>query len=215
MSLVERAYEIRKRLRNPPNAVPDNGIDLRRRVEVTDHTPAAIPVRVAFTATPIPVPIDPMDGTQTRKCRPGESDADFTERQIKYHQGRLSMAIARREKMFGKRRTIRIEDIQEAVCAVWGVKRNDMLSSRRTAELVNPRHVAMFLSKEMTGRSLPDIGRMFRDRDHTTVLHAVRRIHGLRASDPVLDAMIARVEEMFASPTNPEDATCNSPQTAA
>jgi chromosomal replication initiation ATPase DnaA len=123
--------------------------------------------------------------------------------------------MARREKMFGKRRTVRIEDIQEAVCAVWGVNKVDMLSNRRSAHLVLPRHVAMFLSKEMTGRSLPDIGRMFSDRDHTTVLHAVRRITGLRPNDAGLDAMIAKVEAMFASITNPEDAPCSSPQTTA
>jgi hypothetical protein len=214
MSLVERAQAIRERLRNPPNAVPDRGIDLRRRVEITDHTPIAISVPVR-PPVPIPVPEGLLDGTWTRKCKPGESDAEFNERQIKYHQGRLSMAIAKREKMFGKRRTVRIEDIQEAVCAVWGVNKNDMLSNRRTASLVMPRHVAMFLSKEMTGRSFPDIGRMFSDRDHTTVLHAVRRITGLRPNDPELDAMIAKVEAMFASNPQPEDATCNSPPTTA
>jgi hypothetical protein len=214
MSLVESPRALRERLRNPANAVPDRGIDLRRRVEITDHTPVAISVPVR-PPVPIPVPQDSMDGTRTRKCKPGESDAEFNERQIKYHQGRLSMAMARREKMFGKRRTVRIEDIQEAVCAVWGVNKVDMLSNRRSAHLVLPRHVAMFLSKEMTGRSLPDIGRMFSDRDHTTVLHAVRRITGLRPNDAGLDAMIAKVEAMFASITNPEDAPCSSPQTTA
>jgi chromosomal replication initiation ATPase DnaA len=73
----------------------------------------------------------------------------------------------------------------------------------------------MYLAKEMTGLSLPGIGRKFAFRDHTTVLHAVRKITGKRANDPALDAMIARVEAMFASPTNPEDATCNSPPTTA
>jgi hypothetical protein len=209
MSLVERAYEIRKRLRNPPNAVADHGIDLKRRVEIIDHTPSAMPVPVSKSSTiPIPVPQDPTDGTWTKRRKPDESDAAFTERQIKYYRGRLAMAEARREKMFGKRKTVRIEVIMDAVCAVFGVNKNDMLSNRRTAELVMPRHVAMFLSKELTARSLPDIGRMFSDRDHTTVLHAVRRIHGLRASDPLLDAMIARVEAVLASPTETEDATC-------
>jgi hypothetical protein len=209
MSLVERAYEIRKRLRNPPNAVADHGIDLKRRVEIIDHTPSAMPVPVSKSSTiPIPVPQDPTDGTWTKRRKPDESDAAFTERQIKYYRGRLAMAEARREKMFGKRKTVRIEVIMDAVCAVFGVNKNDMLSNRRTAELVMPRHVAMFLSKELTARSLPDIGRMFSDRDHTTVLHAVRRIHGLRASDPLLDAMIARVEAVLASPTPTEDATC-------
>lgn len=70
---------------------------------------------------------------------------------------------------------IKIEDIQRVTCRYYGVSRSDMLSSRRTANIVKPRQVAMYLSKTMTPRSLPEIGRRFGGRDHTTVLHAVRK----------------------------------------
>jgi hypothetical protein len=210
MSLVERAYEIRKRLRNPPNAVPDVGIDLKR-------TPAPPKAVALATPAPTPAPATPEDPRilWIKRRKPDETEAEFIERQILHHRGRMEGALARREKLFGKRDSPRIEDIQDAVCAVYLVEKKEMLSRRRAAHLVRPRHVAMYLAKEMTGLSLPGIGRKFAFRDHTTVLHAVRKITGKRANDPALDAMIARVEAMFASPTNPEDATCNSPPTTA
>ena len=61
----------------------------------------------------------------------------------------------------------------------YSVSRADILSSRRTAVVVKPRQVAMFLAKTLTMRSLPEIGRRFGGRDHTTVLHAVRKIEAL------------------------------------
>jgi chromosomal replication initiator protein len=60
------------------------------------------------------------------------------------------------------------------------------LSSRRTANVVRPRQVAMYLAKPLTLRSLPEIGRRFGGRDHTTVLHAVRKIEGLVGDDAML-----------------------------
>ena len=78
---------------------------------------------------------------------------------------------------------VKIEDIQKLVASHYNVSRADLLSSRRTASVVRPRQIAMFLSKVLTPRSLPEIGRRFGGRDHTTVLHAVRKIEGLSASD--------------------------------
>ena len=75
---------------------------------------------------------------------------------------------------------IKIEDIQKLVASHFNVSRADILSSRRTATVVRPRQIAMYLSKLLTPRSLPEIGRRFGGRDHTTVLHAVRKIHGSR-----------------------------------
>lgn len=73
----------------------------------------------------------------------------------------------------------KIEDIQKLVASHYNVTRADILSSRRTANVVLPRQIAMYLSKTVTMRSLPEIGRRFGGRDHTTVLHAVRKIDGL------------------------------------
>ncbi len=78
---------------------------------------------------------------------------------------------------------VKIEDIQKLVASHYNVSRADLLSSRRTAAVVKPRQIAMFLSKVLTPRSLPEIGRRFGGRDHTTVLHAVRKIEGLSGTD--------------------------------
>jgi chromosomal replication initiator protein len=81
---------------------------------------------------------------------------------------------------------VRIEDIQRVVARQYNVSRADLLSSRRTANVVRPRQVAMYLAKVLTLRSLPEIGRRFGGRDHTTVLHAVRKIENLAGSDSAL-----------------------------
>jgi len=81
---------------------------------------------------------------------------------------------------------IRIEEIQRMVARQYNVSRADLLSSRRTANVVRPRQVAMYLAKTLTLRSLPEIGRRFGGRDHTTVLHAVRKIENLVHSDTAL-----------------------------
>ena len=80
---------------------------------------------------------------------------------------------------------VRIEDIQRVVARQYNVSRADLLSSRRTANVVRPRQVAMYLAKVLTLRSLPEIGRRFGGRDHTTVLHAVRKIETLAGNDSV------------------------------
>jgi chromosomal replication initiator protein len=83
-------------------------------------------------------------------------------------------------------RRVKIEDIQRIVARQYNVTRADLLSSRRTANVVRPRQVAMYLAKTLTLRSLPEIGRRFGGRDHTTVLHAVRKIEGLVSTDSAL-----------------------------
>jgi chromosomal replication initiator protein len=85
---------------------------------------------------------------------------------------------------------VRIEEIQRIVARHYNVSRSDLLSSRRTANVVRPRQIAMYLAKTLTLRSLPEIGRRFGGRDHTTVLHAVRKIEGLIGTDTILAAEI-------------------------
>ncbi|MBP0615958.1 chromosomal replication initiator protein DnaA [Jiella sp. KSK16Y-1] len=80
-------------------------------------------------------------------------------------------------------RRVRIEDILKFVSRHYNVTRTDLLSARRTKTIVRPRQIAMYLAKTMTPRSLPEIGRRFGGRDHTTVLHAVRKIEGERSKD--------------------------------
>ena len=92
---------------------------------------------------------------------------------------------------------VKIEDIQKLVASHYSVSRADILSSRRTAAVVKPRQVAMFLAKILTPRSLPEIGRRFGGRDHTTVLHAVRKIEGLLQSDPGLRDTLELLKRML------------------
>jgi chromosomal replication initiator protein len=92
---------------------------------------------------------------------------------------------------------VKIEDIQRAVARHYNVSRADMLSSRRTANVVRPRQIAMYLAKTLTLRSLPEIGRRFGGRDHTTVLHAVRKIEHLADTDKVLADEIDILKRML------------------
>ncbi|WP_442754216.1 chromosomal replication initiator protein DnaA [Methylocystis sp. JAN1] len=85
---------------------------------------------------------------------------------------------------------VKIDDIQKLVASHYNISRADILSSRRTANVVRPRQIAMYLSKQLTLRSLPEIGRRFGGRDHTTVLHAVRKIEELVAKDKSLAEVI-------------------------
>lgn len=86
----------------------------------------------------------------------------------------------------GEPKRIRIEDIQRVVARHYNVSKQDLLSNRRTRSIVRPRQVAMYLAKMMTLRSLPEIGRRFGGRDHTTVLHAVRKIEEMMSEDSKL-----------------------------
>jgi chromosomal replication initiator protein len=87
-------------------------------------------------------------------------------------------------------RRISIDEIQTQVAEHYRIRKAEMTSARRAREVARPRQVAMYLSKQLTPKSLPDIGRRFGGRDHTTVIHAVRQIEKLRASDPEIDAAI-------------------------
>jgi chromosomal replication initiator protein len=91
-------------------------------------------------------------------------------------------------------RKVKIEEIQRIVARRYNVSRGDLLSSRRTANVVRPRQIAMYLAKTLTLRSLPEIGRRFGGRDHTTVLHAVRKIEGLVGNDGALAEEIEAIK---------------------
>ena len=83
-------------------------------------------------------------------------------------------------------RRVRIDDILRTVSKHYGVNRGDLLSGRRNRSIVRPRQIGMYLAKLLTSRSLPEIGRRFGNRDHTTVLHAIRKIEQLMSDDTQL-----------------------------
>ena len=78
---------------------------------------------------------------------------------------------------------ISIEDIQKIVVAFYNLSMNDFLSARRSRHIARPRQIAMYLSKKLTTKSLPEIGRKFTGRDHTTVIHAIKKIEELMSKD--------------------------------
>ncbi|CAA7611581.1 chromosomal replication initiator protein DnaA [Magnetospirillum sp. UT-4] len=80
-------------------------------------------------------------------------------------------------------RRITIEEIQKRVAEHFNIKLSEMSSARRSRQVARPRQVAMYLAKQLTSRSLPEIGRKFGGRDHTTVMHAVKKVEELRDSD--------------------------------
>ncbi|EMD83897.1 chromosomal replication initiator protein [Pacificimonas flava] len=94
-------------------------------------------------------------------------------------------------------RRVTVDRIQREVADFYHIKLADMLSARRARDVARPRQIAMYLAKRLTPRSLPDIGRRFGGRDHTTVMHAVKRIESLRAGDGELSADIERLERII------------------
>ncbi len=85
-------------------------------------------------------------------------------------------------------RRVTIDEIQRKVSDHYRIRQSEMTSARRAREVARPRQIAMYLAKQLTPRSLPEIGRRFGGRDHTTVIHAVRQIEKLRMADAELDA---------------------------
>ena len=87
----------------------------------------------------------------------------------------------------GHQRKLSIEFIQKKVAEYFNIDISDLTSSRRTRSIARPRQIAMYLSKELTTRSYPEIGRMFGGKDHTTIIHAYRRIEKLRRTEARVD----------------------------
>jgi len=94
-------------------------------------------------------------------------------------------------------RRITIDEIQRKTAEHYGLRLADMLSARRAREVARPRQVAMYLAKKLTPRSLPEIGRRFGGKDHTTVMHAVKRIEELRAADSEINGDVLKLMRVF------------------
>ncbi|RKE53449.1 chromosomal replication initiator protein DnaA [Sphingomonas sp. PP-CC-3G-468] len=103
----------------------------------------------------------------------------------------LDFAIATLgEVLRGAQKRVTIDEIQKLVSAHFELKPLDLISARRARAVARPRQIAMYLAKRLTTRSLPEIGRKFGGRDHSTVIHAVRKIEELRDSDRDIDAAV-------------------------
>ena len=99
---------------------------------------------------------------------------------------------------------VTIDLIQTEVCKFFKISKNEMLSSRRSRYLVRPRQTAIYLSKSLTSKSLPEIGRAFSNRDHTTVIHSVKTIEKLRKNDNELSVNIDNLKNKILYDKNNE-----------
>jgi chromosomal replication initiator protein len=156
MGIVERKLEVLAR-RQP--------IDLPARPEV-----------IQFLAEKVPGSIRELEGAlNTLVAGAGSRLSRLT---VEEAQGLLQPNLRG-----GVERRITVDEIQKLAAEHYGLKQSDLLSERRTRSVARPRQVAMYLCKQHTTRSYPDIGRRFGGRDHTTVLHAVKKIDELIAKD--------------------------------
>ncbi len=116
----------------------------------------------------------------------------------RFNQKEISIALARealRDLLSIQNRQISVENIQKTVADYYKIKVADMYSKRRPASIARPRQIAMYLAKELTQKSLPEIGELFGGRDHTTVLHAVRKIGGERQQMTELNQQLHVLEQ--------------------
>ena len=92
---------------------------------------------------------------------------------------------------------VTIDLIQTLVCKYFKISKNEMLSSRRSRYLVRPRQTAIYLTKILTSKSLPEIGREFSNRDHTTIIHSVKTIEKIKEKDPEMVANINKLKNQI------------------
>ena len=116
----------------------------------------------------------------------------------RFNQKEVSIQLARealRDLLSIQNRQISVENIQKTVADYYKIKIADMYSKKRPASIARPRQIAMYLAKELTQKSLPEIGELFGGRDHTTVLHAVRKIGGERQQLTELNQQLHVLEQ--------------------
>ena len=115
------------------------------------------------------------------------------------HNKILSLSDCRNilKDVFNQIKIVTVDKIQNVVSNYFNISLNEMLSQRRSRPLARPRQIAMFLAKKMTTRSLPEIGRRFANRDHTTVIHAVKTITRLSEQDDEMKKNIGQIKSLL------------------
>jgi len=117
---------------------------------------------------------------------------------VRFHGKEITIDVARealKDLLSVQNRQISVENIQKTVADFYNIKVADMYSKKRPANIARPRQIAMYVAKELTQKSLPEIGELFGGRDHTTVLHAVRKITEERARDSQLNHELHVLEQ--------------------
>ncbi len=178
-------------IKSPELAMRESMLDLRYREAQREDPTLDIPDHVlTFVAGKVAASGRDVEGA-------------FNQLLIQHRFSEGPLEIEQLERMLGhlvqsgESRKVRVEDIQKVVSRHYEVSRTDLLSNRRTRIIVRPRQIAMYLAKTLTLRSLPEIGRRFGGRDHTTVLHAVRKIEALLAEDSKLAQEIELLKRLI------------------
>lgn len=162
------------------------GLELRRAIldrKLADMPDAGVPTDVLdMLAARIHTNIRELEGALNRVVAYAQLTGDAVD---------LDFAVATLgDVLRGGEKRVTIDEIQKRVSAHFELKPLDLVSARRARAVARPRQIAMYLAKRLTTRSLPEIGRKFGGRDHSTVIHAVRRIEELREQDRDIDAAV-------------------------
>lgn len=182
---LKNVADVRKRLRNPKNAVVDHGIDLKRK-----PSPAAAQPAMKVVAPKVVHKIS-SPKSEAKSVAPVETIAPPAGLQITYQWRQSTVSITPQQTVIAKETNpylvpsvLRASLIIDTVARHFLIDRVDLLSHRRTNRVVLPRQIAMYLTKKLSDRSFPGIGKVFGDRDHTTVMHAIRKVETLMSRDP-------------------------------
>lgn len=191
LAALQHARDVHSRLRNPPNAVRDTGIDLKRNTGMKYEAVNSIQIKCTG------LPRWPSLLDLGNPC-PGY---------VLTYGPQLPAA--------NPKPRVTIPDIQRAVARHFKVSRGDIIGPLRNEGIVYIRHIAIWLTRKITLRSLPEVGLKFGGRDHTTILHAARKIEAKRLIDPrlqaTLDELVKAISpEMFES----ESVACVQPNEA-
>ena len=208
MALMAEGRRVVLTADRPPSALTEVDARLRSHLSaglVCGIEPADRTLRLGILERKLQLLARQHDFRRTATARPEvlEFLADRFTDSVRELEGALNTLVARlseavctlsldeaqailRPHLRGGEKRVTVDDIQKATAEHFGLKQADLISERRNRAIARPRQAAMWLAKQLTTRSLPDIGRRFGGRDHTTVLHAVRRIEELKAGDPQL-----------------------------
>lgn len=156
-----------------------NALAVARRAQARDAELRRNALTIAKPPAPEPVP--------EQDVAPAPQPALMTEAQldawIRQHEDKMRAVLRELDEERGLAAMKQLPSVNQiilAVCKAFNVPKTDILSPRRTASIVKPRQIAMMLAKALTCKSLPEIGRRFGGKDHTTVLHAVRKLDWLK-----------------------------------
>ena len=143
----------------------------------------------------------PSDALQSapealRKLADGASHRTPAKNNGESRQGRWAKSVLR-DLIGTKKKIVSMDDIQETVGARFHVKIADLKSRRRSKTLVYPRQIAMYLCRELTDSSYPEIGRQFGGKDHTTIIHACKQVIKAKNSDSALSATLDSLKEQI------------------